>query len=128
MFKLESHLVQETAERLRQAENPFAELAIAFEFNYASGRVDIIAASPDGDLITFEAKLTRWRQALNQAYRNSAFAHFSYVLLPEMEAKKALKNIHEFERRGVGLCSFGSSSMRIEIQAIRKNPIQPWLT
>src|SRR2546427_5324293 len=40
--------------------------------------------------ISFEAKLKDWRYALDQAYRNTCFAHKSYVVVPEATALTAL--------------------------------------
>ena len=128
MYKLELQLVKEFQSNLANAHNPFAVSDVAIEFNYNNGKVDIIGKTRDGNLVAFEAKLSRWRVALNQAYRNTSFAHYSYVVLPELSAKKALNELHEFERRGVGLCSVGSHGTKVEIPASRKDPLQPWLT
>lgn len=128
MYELESDLVKDFRTILLSASNPLAIIATASEFNYVEGKVDLIAKNSNGDLVAFEAKLSRWRNALNQAYRNSSFVHYSYVVLPDTTLKNVLSRIHEFHRRGVGLCSLGSSGMRVVISASRKNPIQPWLT
>ena len=98
------------------------------EFNYGSGRVDIFVQSSKGELIAFEAKLTRWREALHQAYRNCSFAHYSYVILPIKVAHIATRSSREFELRGVGLCAVGDGPIRIEIPAERNEPLLPWLT
>ena len=37
-------------------------------------------------LMAFEAKLKDWRYGLDQAYRNTCFAHKSYVVVPEATA------------------------------------------
>jgi hypothetical protein len=128
MFQLESQLVVQLEGILMNSENPFTQLALAFEFNYQEGRVDVVAANDDGELFAFEAKLTRWRSAVHQAYRNSSFAHYSYVVLPSNAANHALKWRYEFERRGIGLCSIGTSGITIEIPASKKTPLRPWLT
>jgi hypothetical protein len=124
----EQHLVKEFESNIVQPQNPFAVSNLAFEFNYQSGRVDMIGKTNSGDLIAFEAKISRWRIALNQAYRSSSFAHYSYVVLPESTCRIARQNPHEFERRGVGLCSVSPSGIKVEIPASKKEPIQPWLT
>jgi hypothetical protein len=98
------------------------------EFNYGSGRVDIFARSSKGELIAFEAKVTKWRDALHQAYRNCSFAHYSYVILPMKLARVAMRNSREFEIRGVGLCAVDDGPIRIEIPAERNEPLLPWLT
>ena len=128
VYELESDLVKDLQTIISGAPNTFAITAVASEFNYVEGKVDLIAKKNDGDLVAFEAKLSRWRNALNQAYRNSSFAHYSYVVLPEITLENAVSQVDEFHRRGVGLCFFGSSGLRVEIPATRRNPIQPWLT
>lgn len=127
-YVLEAQVIDEFENIINEPKNPFGINRLAFEFNYISGKTDIIGENKRGDLIAFEAKLKKWRVALNQAYRNSSFAHYSYVLLPEESCNKALKEEHEFMRRGIGLCSLNGSGITIEIQASRKNPIQPWVT
>jgi hypothetical protein len=128
VYELEIDLVKDFQTTVYGTPNAFTIIAMASEFNYVEGKVDIIAKNNNGDLIAFEAKLSRWRDALNQAYRNSSFAHYSYVVLPETTSENAISHINEFYRRGVGLCSFGSSGLRIKIPATKRNPIQPWVT
>ena len=127
-YELESDLVKDFQTLIHGAPNKFAIIAVAPEFNYIEGKVDLIAENSNGDLVAFEAKLFRWRNALNQAYRNSSFAHYSYVVLPETTLENVVSRIDEFHRRGIGLCFFGSSGLRVEISATRRSPIQPWLT
>ena len=128
MFKLEKHLTKKLKNIIIKSRYPFTVANVAFEFNYTSGRTDVLATTKRGHLITFEAKLSRWREAMHQAYRNSSFSHYSYVVLPASATKNALKKEHEFKRRGIGLCSVDSSGIKVEISASRKRPIQPWLT
>ena len=128
MYELESDLVKDFQAVISGVPDTFRIIAMASEFNYVEGKVDLIAKDSNGDLVAFEAKLFRWRNALNQAYRNSSFAHYSYVVLPETTLENAVSHIGEFHRRGVGLCFFGLSGLRVEIPATRRNPIQPWLT
>jgi len=128
MYELESDLVKDFQAVIPGVPDTFTIIAMASEFNYVEGKVDLIAKDSNGDLVAFEAKLSRWRDALNQAYRNSSFAHYSYVVLPERTLENAVTHIAEFHRRGVGLCFFGLSGLRVKIPATRRNPIQPWLT
>ena len=128
MYELESDLVKDFQAVIFGVPDTFTIIAMASEFNYVEGKIDLIAKDSNGDLVAFEAKLFRWRNALNQAYRNSSFAHYSYVVLPETALENAVSHIGEFHRRGIGLCFFGLSGLRVEIPATRRNPIQPWLT
>lgn len=132
MYKLEKELVADFEKKTIDVKNPFYLSNCAFEFNYKSGRADIIAVSKNEStneiLFAFEAKLSQWRVALNQAYRTTSFAHFAYVVLPISKIKPALKQKHEFEKRGVGLCSISVKGIRIEIPAVQQEPLLPWLT
>jgi hypothetical protein len=108
--------------------SPWGSLRTSLEFNYSRGRTDVVALASDGSLLAFEAKLYRWRDALWQAYRNLCFAHRSYVLLPDKLARHALRYSAEFERAGVGICSFGPSGISVLLEAQPSQPLQPWLT
>lgn len=128
MYSLEKHLVEDFEHHLGAGGAPFSVSSLAFEFDYRNGRVDIVGKSYDGELLSFEAKLTDWKKALNQAYRNTSFSHYSYVVLPMGFAPKVAKYSQEFTRRKVGLCFVDDSEIRIEIPASKTTPIQPWLT
>src|SRR6266853_5633998 len=82
----------------------WGNLRVACEFFYSRGRTDVVALSDGNTLIAFEAKLKDWKTALHQAYRNTCFAHSSYVLLPKDTALNAMRYLGEFVSRGVGLC------------------------
>jgi len=128
MFQKEIQIIEKFKNHLTNNSTPFDFSEIAFEFNYINGRVDLIGSNSFGELFAFEAKLAKWRIALNQAYRNSSFAHYSYILLPSCKIYLALKNSNEFTRRGIGLCSINQDIIRIEIEAPKNDPLQPWLT
>jgi hypothetical protein len=128
MYKLENDLVSDFIKYFEAAECLFVDLKIAFEFDYQSGRVDVVGTNETGELISFEAKLSRWRDAVHQAYRNTSFSHYSYVILPEVTAKKAAMYWHEFDTRGIGLCVTSPNKVWVEIPATKQNPLLPWLT
>lgn len=128
MFASEKALSQVFDEAVAGGEAPFNPRFLAHEFDYCEGRTDVIAYDHYGDLFAFEMKLVKWRDALHQAYRNTSFAHFSYVVLPCKTAEKAVRWRYEFVRRGVGLCSVNEDGVKVEIEAKRLNPLRPWLT
>ena len=70
-YDSESDLVQDFVRFLggRRGASEWRADAVAQEFFYSRGRTNVIASS-GGQLLAFEAKLTRWRDALHQAYRN----------------------------------------------------------
>jgi hypothetical protein len=102
-----------------------AEQKHAIEFDYRRGRTDVILLSEKGELISVEAKLTDWRTALHQAYRNTCFSDKSYVLIPESISKKVSEFKGEFTRRGVGLCSIcENGNVKILKRAPKAKPLQ----
>jgi hypothetical protein len=85
-------------------------------------------AVDNGDmLIAFEAKLTDWKTALQQAYRNTCFAHCSYVVLPSPTAFTARQYIGEFQKRGVGLCYVDGHNVVVLHESPSNQPLEPWL-
>lgn len=123
-FRLEADLVRHFTLSLIRDD---AESDIAYEFDYARGRVDVLLLGVDGHVIAFEAKLTKWRDALQQAYRNTSFCEESYVVLPAGKADSAIQHQEEFIRRGVGLCVVGEEEIEFPIRARRREPMQTWL-
>ena len=127
-YLTEESLVQDLALVVQGGKGPFRCRAVTFEFDFASGRTDLIGLDRDDELHAFEAKLTKWRKALEQAGRNTSYAHYTYVVLPSRTAASALKASDEFRRRGVGLVVLGKTVPRIEIMPRRAEPLLPWLT
>lgn len=129
MYNLEKELVQEFMFCLPYSSfSVLGPLKLAKEFNYNRGRVDVIALTGSKDIIAFEVKLKKWRSALHQAYRNTCFANYSYVIVPENIAKRALMYSPEFDDRAVGLCYISDGNLVIAHEAARSEPIQPWLS
>lgn len=128
MFETEAILTKFFDAALTEGGSPFSPMYSALEFDYREGRTDVIISDEKGNLLAFEMKLKKWKEALYQAYRNSSFAHYSYVVVPPQTAKKAVKYEHEFVRRGVGLCSIDNTEIRVEIKAKWVEPLRPWLT
>lgn len=122
MFKTEEGLVRQFMRGLRRAHCPWGSVKVSREFDYQRGRVDVLALADDGaHLIAFEAKLTKWREALQQAYRNTSFANSSYVLMPKKVALRARAHANEFHDRNVGLCYMRNDRIVI-VLAARKQP------
>ena len=126
MYSSEKDLVDNFLSKLL-VDDPWDTSAYKVEFNYMRGKTDIIAVSPSNELIAIEAKLNKWRFALQQAYRNRCFADKSYILLPYDIATNALRYEYEFCRRGVGICSLINGEIVILRDAKADNPVQPWL-
>lgn len=127
-YALEDELVQDFANSIKIAGQSIQCSSLGFEFAHQSGRTDVIGVTKKGHLIAFEGKLIHWRKALDQARRNTSFAHYSYVLLPNHTASLALRNREQFHRFGVGLIVMHDGQPKISIRAKRHNPLMPWLT
>jgi hypothetical protein len=127
-YIVETDLVSHFATCLGEGETPWGPVRFAFEFDYLGGHTDVVAICRTGEIVAFEAKLTKWRDALHQAYRARCFAHRSYVLLPTPAARAAVLHEWEFLRRRVGLCSLESGrDIQILIDTDVIEPLQPWL-
>ena len=124
----EEDLVSTLLGQLQAPSAPWDITGVGTEFDYRRGRTDVVAVSREGDVVAFEAKVERWKLALWQAYRNTCFAHRSYVVLPAARAHAAHRRRAEFERLGVGLCSVDDDGVVILVESTAFAPIQPWLT
>lgn len=129
-YPLEEDLVAYFGRCLRRPQTPWGNgLRLVFEFDYSAGRPDVIALCGNGEVLAFEAKLYRWRDALHQAYRNRCFANRSYVVLPSAAACHAVQYEQEFRRRRVGLCSVSAKGgIEVLLETELLTPLQPWLT
>jgi hypothetical protein len=128
-YPSEHELVLHFASLLRRPSAPWGPTELAFEFDYEGGYADILARAHDGQVLAFEAKLERWREALHQAYRTRCFAHRAYVVLPAHRAEVALRHEFEFRRRRVGLCAIGTGeTIEVLVESEYGSPLQPWLT
>jgi len=128
-FARERDLVRSFKSVLESSDSPWTDVRVSAEFDYSRGKTDLVALASDGAVLAFEAKLEKWREALDQAYRNTCYAHESFVLLPEDVANRASRHRGEFLRRAVGLCALTEEGVKILIPAVRNEaPIQQWLS
>jgi hypothetical protein len=129
MYHLEQTLVETFTYRLSNLDiSPWGPVQHATEFFYRRGRTDVIALTEAGEIIAFEAKLKKWRTALHQAYRNTCFAHFSYIVVPEDVARRAIRYAAEFTRRSVGLCYPSLDGIVVLLEPPRLSPLQNLLS
>ena len=124
----ESRLVQEFVWSLKGPEAPWDTAQIVCEFFYRSGRANVVVLTGSREIVAFEAKLLRWRDAMHQAYRNRCFAHQSYVALPRKAAQLAHEHVTEFHRRGVGICYVEQGRVVVLHESPRRDPLLPWLS
>lgn len=127
MFPTENNLVDAFITHLGSRSSPWTTRAIVREFDYISGRTDILSLNIGDEIIAFEAKLSNWRKAIHQAWRNTSFANQVYVVLPRKHATAAIKNRAEFAERGVGLCVIDEDGVEVVIHCSPNQPVIPWL-
>ena len=127
-FPNEGSMVRELRALLTNQTGPVCCSSVVSEFDYSSGRTDLIGLSSRAILHAFEAKLLKWREALEQARRNACFAHYTYVALPPRAAERALKAKDDFRRHGVGLLVLTGNEARLAIRPRKNVPLLPWLT
>jgi hypothetical protein len=127
MFQTENNLVDAFISHLGSDSSPWVTRAFVREFDYISGRTDILSLSMGNEIIAFEAKLSNWRKAMHQAWRNTSFANQVYVVLPRKHATAAIKNRAEFDERGVGLCVVDEMGVEVVVPCSTHQPVMPWL-
>ena len=77
------------------------------------------------DTLAIEAKVSKWKDALQQAVRNRLFTHRSYVALPNPLAER-VANEEAFKRYGMGLISVTSSGNVELLREADHNPPKLW--
>ncbi len=122
-YPTEAALVRSFVGLLRSSPSPFKHVGYAREFsNGTSSRPDIIIVTQSGEVIAIEAKLTRWRDAMGQAYRNTFFADRSFVLLPPSVAARAATNASDLIAHGIGICTLIDDEITIVSDAPLTQP------
>ncbi len=73
------------------------------------------------EVVTIEAKVSKWRQAVSQASRNLIFAHRSFVALPESQARIASQD-PMLGKLGIGVVGITSGSAKLIRRSRRSRP------
>lgn len=126
-YSNEADMVGSFVVALAQWDNPWGTLEVTREWDYRTGITDVLVRNQRGALIAFEAKLTDWRRAAHQAYRNTVFAQQAFVVLPSTVAVRASKSADLFGRYRIGLCSVGDEGINVLIEAPENKVLIPWL-
>jgi hypothetical protein len=127
-YATEDLLISRFLDTLRSNRSPWGAVSVLREFDYRTGRTDVLVLTEDNEIIAFEAKLSRWRAAVHQAFRSTFFAHRSFVVLPDYTAQVALAYDNEFDIRRVGLCTMVDDAFQVLLPAPRIDPINAWLS
>jgi GNAT superfamily N-acetyltransferase len=128
LYVTERDFVDDFLNGLDQPSSPWELSGYTEQFDYVSGRTDVVATDDAGHLVAFEAKLVTWREALFQAYRSRSFAHRAYVVLPPTPACEALRFEPEFRRRGVGICTLTNHGVAELLESLYAEPLLTWLS
>ena len=126
-YHSEQELVRAFLDNLAEGGGPWGQVRVTTEFEYSRGRVDVVAVTRGKEVIAIEAKLRKWRDGAQQAYRNRCFAHYSYLLLPETSANKLVLDSGQIERMQLGILVLAGKEVLVSRVAPRSQPIQPWL-
>jgi len=126
-FKTEADLVVGFVRCIESGTTYWRGSQVTREWVHPSGSTDVLIRTKSRKLIAFEAKLSDWRRAFHQAYRNASFAHHVYVLLPCERVTRPLLYRNEFELRGIGLCSLDEGRVRVHIAAAPQVRLVRWV-
>lgn len=126
-FMSECHMVDLLAKTIASGAVNWLQCPLIREFDYVSGRTDILCLALDNGIVALEAKLTNWRKAIHQAWRNTSFANSAYVVLPRDSADPALQHIEEFQDYGIGLCLVNEHHIEVISKSASHKPVIPWL-
>ncbi len=77
-----------------------------------SKRVSLIHA----EVITYEAKLTRWKEALDQCVRYSSFSDKTYVVMDKDGVPLDKLIIEKFETKNIGLCIINNNKLEVIVK------------
>lgn len=85
-------------------------------FEHDDGSVELSDAmlGVTGEVITVEAKLKRWRQALEQAILYKAWSDYVFVVMDAKHTPTKPRVLNEFRAAGVGLCSLSPESTKLD--------------
>lgn len=119
------------ASRLQCAETDIlAELGNLLDFGLLAQNGDCLSAVrtrclPLREVVTVEAKVDRWRVAVQQAARNSVVATRSYVALPESTALR-VRSDSSFARLGIGIIAVARDSGVTVVKRARRSEPAIW--
>lgn len=119
------------ASRLQRTEMAIlAELENLLEFGLLAKNGHCLSAIrtrclPLREVVTVEAKVDRWRIAVQQAARNSMVATRSYVALPENTALR-VRSDPSFTRLGVGIIAVARDSGVTVVKRARRSEPAVW--
>jgi hypothetical protein len=127
LISTEAELVQRFVLALEAGKTCWGAVEVMTEWCHPTGAADILVRTNQGGIIAFEAKLTEWRRAYHQAYRNTMYANRVYVLMPSATVHRPLPFKEEFRLRGIGLCSYNAGKIHVHIGASEQDELLTWV-
>src|SRR5690606_4254422 len=127
-YVTEASLVGDFIAALRTGATCWGPVQIVSEWVHSAGSVDVLCRTRSRKLVAFEAKLSDWRRAFHQAFRNGTYANRVYVVLPIHAARIACKHRLLFEAHGVGLCSINRGRVHVHVRATPQPQLLTWVT
>lgn len=124
-FRTEAALVASFVAMLESEVSPWGHVSLTTEWDYGAGYTDVLARTTSGQLVAFEGKLTDWKTAFYQAYRNTSFASLAYVVMPRRGAGVAARHADLFAKQGVGLCCVDGGEVTVVIAARPRDALLP---
>lgn len=70
-------------------------------------------SSIQAEVVSYEAKLYRWKEALKQCIRYSAFSDRTYVVMDKDGVPSKASILHDFEENNIGLCVINNNKLEI---------------
>lgn len=71
------------------------------------------------EVISYEAKLTRWKEALDQCVRYSAFSDKTYVVMDKGGVPSGTSFYEKFESNNIGLCTINNNRLEVLVKPRR---------
>jgi hypothetical protein len=76
---------------------------------------------PLREVVTIEAKVSKWRDAVSQAARNRVVAHRSFIAVPEAQARLAVQD-SRVALLGIGVISVAGTEVKLVRRSRRSRP------
>lgn len=83
---------------------------VVCEVPFLSRCIDMVLVDEQKQVITIEFKLTKWRDAILQAYDHLRAADYAYICMPKKRREPSALFIDELKNKGIGLLLYDETS------------------
>lgn len=94
---------------------------VVCEVPFLSRCIDMVLVDEQNRVITIEFKLTKWRDAILQAYDHLRAADFAYICMPKKKREPSALFIDELKNKGIGLLLYDEAA-KDKVQIYLKTP------